>query len=402
MSAGDASFSGFPYAGGDPAGLGTPVDPDALPSLIEPIVDGLNKRLGCGQPAAFISFRCSTTVCHLPLEHITDLRWDRRLNEISQAEVTVALVGDATAACCACLAEVEPWCHELHIWRDGKEQWVGPIQQIVYSYEDVRIVAKDVLAWTEVTVPPGDIDYTANPLGYDLVEIAEDIVTLSYVDNDFACELNYIHAVTDPTNLFGNRFFQGFTGTAFEYLDALAETGLYYTTIGRTIFLAAPLSAAPINLTRLALLTDEHILGNITVTKDGDLQGNRFYVHWDGDLGVPEISDPVEEYCSGPVERLRDGDGLVTQTDAEDAANSYAQNQNIAPRLLEIPAGSRLAPETPVIIDELIPGAQFDVSLTRLCVNLVRSFKLTKVSVEYNQDGEEIKIDLEPLNAAEA
>ena len=152
----------------------------------------------------------------------------------------------------------------------------------------------------------------------------------------------------------------------------------------------------------MALLTDEHIVGNITVTKDGDLQGNRFYVHWDGDLGIPEVSTAAEMYCSGPVERLREGEGLVTEQDAQDAADEYVSAQTIAPRIMEIPPGSRLSPETPVRIEELIPGATFDVSLTKLCVDLVRSFRLTSVEVEYSPDnGEEIKIDLEPLNLPE-
>lgn len=402
MADGNAPYAGFPYAGGSPVGLGTPVDPDEPSNNIETISDGLNRRLGCGVPAVFVSFRCSATVCSIPLESITDLQWNRKLSEISDARVTINVVGDAFSACCQCLAEIEPWCHELHIWRDGREQWVGPIQQIVYSYKQVEIIAKDVLAWTEVYVPPGDVDYTANPGGYDLVEIAEDIVSLAFVENEFACETNYIHADTDPTNLFGHRFFPGFTGTAFDFLDALADTGLVYTTIGRTIFLAAPASGFPINLVRLALLTDEHIMGDITVTKDGDLQGNRFYVHWDGDLGVPEVATASEMYCSGPVERLRDGEGLVMEQDAQDAAANYVANQTVAPRILEIPPGSQLAPETPVIIDELIPGAVFDVSLTKLCVSLVRSFRLIQVEVEYSPgNGEQVKVDLAPLNLPE-
>lgn len=400
MADGDAPYAGFPYAGGSPVGLGTPVTPDGPSNNLENVADGLNRRLGCGVPAVFVSFRCSTTVCSIPLESITDLQWNRKLNEISTAQVSINVVGDAFSACCQCLAEVEPWCHELHIWRDGKEQWVGPIQQIVYSYEQVEIFAKDVLSWLEVNVPPGDVDYTANPLGYDLVEIGEDIVSLAFVENEFACEIPYINAQTGPLNVFGHRFYPGFTGTAFDFFDALADSDarFFYTTIGRTIFIAAPLSGQPINLFRLALLTDEHIMGDITVTKDGDLQGNRFYVHWDGDLGVPEVATASEMYCSGPVERLRDGEGLVTEADAQDSADQFVADQTIAPRILQIPAGSQLAPETPVIIDELIPGAQFDVSLTKMCVNLVRSFRLTQLEVEYTpEDGEQIKVDLAPL-----
>lgn len=404
MAQGDAPYAGFPYAGGSPVGLGTPVTPEGPTNNEEVFADGLNGRLGCGEPAAFISFRCSSTVCALPLESLTYLKWSRKLSEISDAEAVVNIIGDSMQACCACLAEVEPWCHELHIWRDGREVWVGPIQHMVYSYEEVRIFAKDVLAWTEVFVPPGDLDFTDQvtfPFGYDLASIASDIVVLAYVENEFACELDYLLVDTDGAcvnNLCGYRFFPAFTGTAFEYLEALADTGVMYTTIGRTIYISAPRSGQPVNLQRLALLTDEHIMGDITVTKDGDLQGNRFYVHWDGDLGIPEVSTASEMYCSGPVERLREGEGLVTEQDAQDAADEYVSSQTIAPRLIEIPTGSQLSPDTPVRIEELVCGATFDVSLTKLCVQLVRSFKLTGVEVEYTPgDGEQVKIDLTPL-----
>lgn len=402
MAQGDSDFAGFPYAGGDPAGLGTPVTPDGPVSNLENATEGLQGRLGCGEPAVFISLRCSATICVLPNESIVELQWDRRLNEISQARVEVALTGDAISACCACLAEAEPWCHELHIWRDGEEQWVGPIRKITYTYESVKIEASDVLGWAEVFIPPVDIDFM-DPLGTDLVEIAEFIVTLTYANNDFSCELNYLQAETELTNIFGLRFFPAFTGTAASMLDALADTGVFYTTIGRTIFIAAPQDGNPTSLTRLALLTDEHILGNVEISKEGDLQGNRFYVHWDGDLGIPEVSEALDMYCSGPVERMVDGGGIQDEASAQQAADSYVAAQAIAPRILEIPAGSRLAPETPVTIDKMIPGAVFDVSITRLCVNLVRSFRLQRVELVYTpSDGEEVLVTLEPLNTPEA
>lgn len=402
MAWGDSNWAGFPWAGIGPEGLGTPITPDAPGNIVENVAEGLRGRLGCGDPAVFISFRCGATVCAIPTEAIVELSYDRRLNEISEANLEIAVTGDAFSACCECLAEVEPWCHELHIWRDGAEQWVGPIQTITYTYESVKIFAKDVLAWTEVFVPPINIDYMLNPLGYDLAEIAQDVVEQAYAENEFACELNYLQVETDPTNIFTRRFFPAFTGTSFDFLDALADTGVFYTTIGRTIFIAAPLDGNIFGLTRLALLTDEHIMGNLEVRKDGELQGNRFFVHWDGDLGVPEIADATEKYCAGPIDRLVDGGGIADEDSAQQAADSYLAAQSIAPRILEIPPGSRLAPETPVELGKMVPGAIFDVSVTKMCVAITRSFRLQRVEVAYSpDDGEEVLVTLEPLNLPE-
>ena len=47
----------------------------------------------------------------------TALQWDRRLDDVSEAVVTIP----PGAGCCGKLAEVFPWRHELAISRDGQE-----------------------------------------------------------------------------------------------------------------------------------------------------------------------------------------------------------------------------------------------------------------------------------------
>lgn len=347
-------------------------------------------RLGCGEPTVFITARCATGMTCV-LDSITDLKWDRRLDDISEANVTVNLGGDSKSTCCECLSEVEPWCHELHIWRDGEEVWVGPVIEITYSYEEVKIRAQDSLAWTTVRIPPIDINFTS--IATDLTDIAEFILATAFALDTVTCEMDNLHLT--PTGTLGFRFWEAFTGTAWEMLVDLADTGVDFTTLGRTIVITGDEAS----YTPLILLTDDHIMGEIEVKKDGTLQGNRWYVHFEGDQGTPASGEAVSFFCYGPIERMRDGDGLQDGISAGQAADTYVASSAIAPRSLEVPSGSKLSPDTPWTINQMVPGARVDVAVTKICFPLTRSFRLTLVETEYSdKNGESVNVTLSPID----
>lgn len=359
-------------------------------------VDDSGGRLGCGVPNVFIAWRCGTVFCTLGADDsISSLTYDRRLDDISEAEVVITLGGSAESTCCACLAEAEPWCHELWIQRNGRETWAGPITEIIYGYGTVTIRALDRMAWATVRIPEGDIDYTGAPT--DLVVIAEDILQVAFAeDADVTCELDAMY--TANSGVLQNAFFPAFETNAYESIQDLAERGLDFTTIAGTISLTGDLSAQG---RALALLTDELIVGDVEVKKSGLTQGNRWYVNFDGDLGLPAVSDPVDEFCYGPIERQRTGDDILDQTQAEDVANAFAAAAGIAPRTIEIPPGAKLSPDTPWDFNDMICGIRVDVAITKLCVSMTSSFRLTKVEVTYKPGDEEIGVTLSPLNSVE-
>lgn len=356
-------------------------------------------RLGCGVPSFFITGRCSTRVECILDDYVSTATWARVLDDVSEAEVVCNFGGNSDFTCCECLARVEPWCHELHIWRDSEEVWVGPIQQIEYTDTTATVRAGDALAWLGVRIPPGNIDYTADTGAgaADLRIIAEDVLTIAFGQDNptFTCELDNLYAV--DTGEVSQRFFEGFNETCLDILLDLADTGLNFTTLGRTIVLTG--DDEP--LTPLVLLNDEHIIGDIKVTKDGTTQGNRYYVHFEDDEGIPASAEAADFYCYSAIERIRDGDGLVDQASASDLAGIYVQASAIAPRMIEVPSGSRLSPDTPWTINEMVPGARVDVAVTRLCLDLTQSFILTGVEVRYSDAGEEIGITLSPVNSVD-
>lgn len=538
-------------------------------------------RLGCGVPTVFITSRCSQSMaCQIDLSDIIRITWTRVLDDVSEAEVEVGLTGDSQQTCCQCLATVEPFCHELHIWRDGDEVWVGPIEAIRYERERVTIKARDSLAWLDVRIPNEDVEFSAvgtagtitdNPLTAiattfnsaalatlpaiagaipryyvvfepdnpenrdyaliithgggatsatitrnalpatisgskahvvnsawrvqgvvevdnpwlagsttlngaggmsdlpvvtlvsgdptpaiflvmegdnlsqreviqiqthgagatsaivirgqygttaqnhpsssvwvagslsgppeDLTYLAKNIIFLAFQEDiDIGNDCEFFNMFTTETGEVIEFFKEKFNETYLEILMALATTELNVTTLGRTIVITGDSLA----MTPLILLNDEHIMGNIEVTKDGKLMANRIWLHWEGDQGIPAVGqkEVSDRFCYSLVERISDGNGLALDIDASDTAEKMVNAAFIAPKIIDIPEGSRLSPDTPWTINQMVPGARIDVAITRLCLNLTQSFLLTGVTVDYSEsDGEAVGITLRPMNS---
>lgn len=354
-------------------------------------------RLGCGVNEAYLTWKCGTPrFCPLPTA--SEITWSRHLNDISEAQVVIPLSGDGTDTCCDCLGDVEPWCHELHIARDGKDVWLGPVTEIVYEFDKVTIRALDLLGWATVRVAEVDIDYTiatgAGPADWTTIGIA--ILDVAFVEDD-PCLLPYLS--TSLSGYVGEQKFLAYTDSAFDQLDALAGTGLEYTVVGRTVILASP----NVPTTPIATLLDEHILGAVQLTKSGLLQADRWFVHFDKDDEAippgPGMAEAANQYCYGLLERIRSTDtALANVASADVVANVYVAAASVAPRLLEIPDGSQLSPEAPWTIDQMIPGCRVDVGITRLCVDATQSFILAGVNIRQTKDGEEVTVTLGPLN----
>lgn len=385
---GASVYGGYGYC---PSGAVTPIDPPAVKSNVLDIDDSIG-RLGCGDSSFFITSRCAGTVTCVLDGHVTSAKWERKLDDVSTAEVTVDLSGDAASVCCSCLSDTEPWCHELHIWRDGDEVWCGPIQEIEYSYNQVTIRASDSLAWLNVRIPIANI----HPLvDEDITTTALGVLALAFSNDEPTYTCEFANIFSQPTGFVAKLFYEAFKDTSLQILRKIADLGLNFTTLGRTIVLVG--STTP--LTPLVLLNDEHIIGNIQVTKDGTLQGNRYYVHFDGDFGLPASGEAIDKYCYNDIERVLDGLGLVTGAQAAATGDSYAAATSIAPRMVVVPDGSRLSPDTPWTINQMVPGTRVDVAVTRLCLDLTQSFILTGIEVTYsNTDGESVGISLVPLN----
>lgn len=402
------------------------------------------ERLGClSDLQVFVTDKCSAPrLCQLT--NIVSVQWNRKLDEISEASITVAL---SDPECCECMASIEPWCHMIHIIRNGDIVWQGPVTRITYGYESVTIEARDILAFLEVTVPKGSYDNItiSNKNGGEITDLAVDILEIGFAERDSCFTANIVQ--TDLGNnpitgqpirptLFSDTLisedngFVAFEGSIFDWLTILAENGLDYTVIGLTIVLGVEATDLP----AIGVLTDEHIRGEIAVSKDGYLMTNRVYVRYEGDdiaancaancgagqvppiatcplcndagtntpcynTPCPATAEVANKSCYGPIERVFDNGEVGNFTTAQQTANAYASVGSFAPRTVEFPGGTSLSADTPWDINSMIPGQRVNTAFTGICLDTFQVFVLQGVEYNLDADGdEEISISLGPLN----
>jgi len=406
---------------------------------------GGQNRLGClSDIQVFVTDKCSAPrLC--ALTNITRVEWNRKLDDISEATVEVAL---NDPECCECMSNIEPWCHMLHIIRNGEIVWQGVIIRITYGFTKVTIQAQDILAFLKVTVPQTVIDNRKSP-GNEITDLAKTVLQTGFAERQDArgddCFLSHVvqtdllevngknqrpttFAATYISPLVG---FAANTGTVFDWLTILAENGLDYTVIGLTIVL----SVQDANLQPIGVLTDDMILGEVEVSKDGTQMVNRAYVRYPGDdsalatttsdgivhpgckaqceaahvsgtvcaacgdngnvqpcylVPCPALSEASNKYCYGPIERLFNTNDVGDYATAKQTADAYVKAGSIAPRTLEFPGGTKLSPDTPWDINDMVPGQLINVALTQLCLDSFQSFKLLEVDYTLQSGEDEI------------
>ncbi len=390
------------------------------------------RTLGCSSHVAYIQGKCNgPRMCELL--NVTHLGYDRRLDDISDAFVEVSISGDSDNPCCACLGDVEPWCHVLTIMREGDGVvWTGPVQKVTYGYNMVRIDARDKLAWLTVRVdaeavhqfnglpPVLPLTYAVSTVPYTTV--AKNVIRTGMAnDGDSPCFMGTddcpdcgVLDLGDGRPADENRAidFPYFGGpTVFDDLTTIANCGIDYTVIAGCLILGS----AELPAEAIGVLLDEHILGDINIIKDGSLLVNAIYVRYatDTNINVCNQIDPstglfinpcpafedTDTQCYGLIEKLiPDGGGVPNSDVARNVAFATLAAAKTIPRRIEFQAGTRLSPDTPWELNDMIPGQRIDVALTKLCVPVFQSFKLQQVTVEDTGAEETISIDLKALD----
>lgn len=375
-------------------------------------IDDSRGRLGCGTHTAIITGTCGgPIVLRLDTEMIK-LEYARVLNAASEAEIILNVGGDPSHSCLTELADVWPWCHELHIFRDGVHVWSGSVQQITYARNNITIRAKDHLVYTQIMQVSFDYNLVAGPL-IDIVETAYDLTTHADAASDqgnfevLDCTL-YRDVVKFNSGVTGYRYIPNYTKSIYEWWASdFAEAGLQFTVVAGRFFFGDIGN----NIPRLGAIRDVDFLGDIEVTKDGELQGNRWFVTYEGDAGdlppgppgppffthIPAASESIETYCFPRIERLITDSGALDLASAQLTADAYVAARSVTPIVINVPDGSQLGPSTPVLIENLIPGSHLDVSITMGAFLITQTFKLQEMKVTEDSSGEKIQITVRSL-----
>ncbi len=373
-------------------------------------------ELGCPQEyRAVIHWRGGSRPFTSPgVSALTGVQWNRTVNDTSEGVITIAK-GEAGAACCGQLGQIEPYAHELSIYRDSELVWQGPVVRTVENRTTFTVEAKDVTEWLARTVNTTLLRYVstnaADPMHRGPVqEIAQTIVRLNLNGALFASGpdwpriLPFIVRDDDPVV---TSFEKDGSDDASAWIvpilqifdDELVPRGLEYTTVGRALVLGRPQTTSDPAQARLTL---DHIAGDVQIVRDGaagstlvwvtnqtqqEIAGTQF--------GVSGVIGPVYGRLDTLVTTQAEG---LTAYDLWQLARASYNGRNPVPTSLSIPQGSSLAASAPVSMRQLVPGVRLDVSATGMCSSVTQPYRLSDVDVEWTDaSGEEVGVSLIPI-----
>jgi hypothetical protein len=368
------------------------------------------QRLGDGTYEVYFKTRGGARfLCRA--RNITSVSWSRKMNDVSQASVTIALNG-LDDECCDCIATVNPWEHELAVYRNGVEVWVGPVVNgtidlaaLTASYE-----ARDLSAWFDHRwVEVLDVDKEFEEVNISevykwLIEHAynREPWNMSWVIPNTQIPIDRTYTARDS----GERWAGTFQSVGDELRD-LAQSGIDTTVVRRTL-IAGDLQAET-KITQL--LTDEHwavlptisIIGTSMATEVGVGGGNGGYSGWyDDQIWIERANSDSNGARYGLLQSFYNAPELDEEdtTELPNAVTQQAYNLREAKKepFVYIQGGS-LSSRAPVQADELIPGNVYRVSLSETCRSIESDYRLFGVSVTMGDRGETVSLEMTPLGA---
>jgi hypothetical protein len=234
---------------------------------------------------------------------LTEVEWHCILDDTSTARIVVNPDGD----CCERLGNVRSWRHRLIVYRDGQYVWDGPILQVEWSLGKVEIFAADIMAWLDRRVIHQDMAFT----DADLSSIARWLIEDGFAPDDPGNTVQVI----GKAGVTGSRQYIKDVGQTGEHLRDLAEVGIDYTAIGKTILLLPETHKQSVGR-----LSDADFPEGLIVAEDGTALATRWVVAGDDDGDVLGSAGGSHEYY-GLLERY------VEQTAIPDDASAVAAAQ---------------------------------------------------------------------------
>lgn len=315
---------------------------------------------GCGTHEAVIVDRDGGTVT--PASILTDVEWNRTLDDTSTARVTVNPDGD----CCERLGTIRSWRHKLLIFRDGDPVWEGPITNIRWRLGSIDVFAADVTAWLDRRV----IHHTQEFKNTDMVEIAQWLIE----DALFPDDPGHSVEVIGPAKVYGDRSYTVNHGQAGDHLRDLAETGLDFTAVGSTIVLLPEDHRAVVGR-----LSDEDMPEGLIVAEDGAALATRWVVTGDEDSGIVGEAGGQHEYY-GLLERSFESTSITTVASANAAAAAKLRSSLPVPVFIDTQAVT-ISPQAAVDINKLVPGWCLDITSADTCRVVSQRLKIVGLKV---------------------
>lgn len=267
------------------------------------------------------------------------------------------------------------------------------------------------------TVTASNVVVTVLNLQVPITTRASDYARLAMSDdNDSPCFMDCVLDLGDglltlEEQEFSGReiYFPSFDGpTAWDKYQFFGTIGINFTVINQCLILGPPTLPAK----AIGILTDEMILGDFDIIKNGEIQANQYYVDYDNDNDAiltcgPEgslvVPCPAQVFtddlsCYGRLMNIEPNNNYPGLATAKVVAQGALDATKITPRQIEFPSSTRLSPETPWTLGQMIPGQRIDVSITKLCIRVYQSFLLQQVQVQDGPTGEQISVTLQSIS----
>ena len=332
----------------------------------------------CGTHRVFVYERGGVTVVG-ELTPVESVKWTRIRDEISTAQAVIP-----THMCCELLGDLRTILHELHFVRDGETVWQGPITRIEYEYDQVNVFAEDVLWQAKRTVLVNGYDQS-----YPNISNAMDRMDWLIRDQCYALYGNPWNAILSPKRHAGeprtSRKVNAYQFYVWEDFDKYAEdNGCDYTVINREIIYYDGHLAWKI----IPDLDEVHLSQFPRIVEYGNELATRSFVsNSEGYAGSASVAGGPYGVVDLLINNLNDGSTDPAPTPEEIAGWSDTARHNLEGRMpspvsVGIPANTTLLPGAPWTIEDLVPGAWFEVNVTSLCRQLTQWQRLHEIVVE--------------------
>lgn len=327
-------------------------------------------QLGCGQYECYILTRGGgEVVARFPW---TGLSWQRVLDDTSDGSAQ-----GNKADCCALIGNIRPWRHEIAIYRNGAEVWVGPLYNPTSPPDpsapqiQSRIQARDLSSWWDHRKIHLDHDFSSPT---DLAVIFQ-----AYAED--AMQPDPSPGLTIAATLCGvlgvRKVLASQNQIAGLLMRDLANIGVDFTMIGREAMVGGSIVPA----TPIPTLTDDHFMFPPTPNLDGTEQANAVTLVGSGtsgsggDLIYETASDADAAHLDGLLESVESDSTIL---DGASALAGAETRLALASSLVMV-ENAVLAHTAPVTVDQLIPGALCQLELELTCPPISGRFRLKQV-----------------------
>lgn len=299
-------------------------------------------------------------------EGMTDWSFTRELSDISEGKLTIP-------ANPAVAARLEPWIHMLTFYADYEPAWHGVVTSVKSSGNELAVVASDgAVFFKRRRLPSGRTWDQA-----DAAQVMKQVVTDGMGPSDPLHVVDHLHALDSRVWVVVDETANSVM--VADVVDDLTEAGLEWT------FFAGSLLIGPVAArVTTATLTDAHLPGEVTVSKEGKDVVTDVIVTGDGVWSQRALPDDRIV-----IQSIQKGQKLVTEQECQTLAESVLAEQGVAPVTVDVSEGA-LLPGSPVGLGELVPGVRVPIASAQTGIRVGATLMLEKVTV----DNGEVKVSL--------